>query len=41
MATEGRLGAVLEASWAVLERGEAEKGKTQKTLKNLKKINDF
>ena len=30
----GRLGEVLEATWAVLERRDAEKARTQKTFKN-------
>ena len=37
----GRLGAILGASWAVLERPEAEKARTQKTLKKHMKFNDF
>ena len=37
----GRLGAVLEASWAVLERRKAEKARTPKTWKKQLKINDF
>ena len=37
----GRLGAVFEASWSVLERRKHEKGKTPETSKNSMKINDF
>merc|ERR1712151_629968 len=37
----GHLGAVLEASWAVLERRKAEKAGRPKSFKNKWKINDF
>ena len=37
----GRLGAVLGASWAVLERRKAERARSPKTSKKPMKINDF
>ncbi len=37
----GRPGATLGASWAVLARGEAEKARTPKFLKNVWEIHDF
>ena len=37
----GRLGAVVGASWAVLERRDEEKARTLKSFKNQMEINDF
>ena len=37
----GRLGALLEASWAVFERREAEKARRPKSFQNFRKTDDF
>ena len=37
----GYVGAIFGASWAVVERREAEKARTPKSFKNLRKINDL
>ena len=37
----GRLGAILGASWAVLERREAEEARTPKSFKKQLEINEF
>eukprot|EP00959_Pyramimonas_sp_CCMP1952_P002832 58554-Pyramimonas_sp.AAC.1 len=37
----GHLGAVLGASWPVLERREADKARTPKSFKKLTEIDDF
>ena len=37
----GRFGAILEASWAVLERRDDEKARKPNTFKNPQEINDF